>query len=203
MPNGVSCAYFAARNHVYGQKEDNPFKKGIAGIQSVRTVDAIVQAPKVVDFVSKPVNSTIQGLANFGKRIVYPLIIGSGIYNTVKSDDKIKTGASQALGISTMYIFETLAEKGLKKIAKYLSSFEKYSKSNVSKGLWYLAKGATFITASLAGFDVGSKISDTCVDKIRGTKKNSTQKCNLKVIDTTFPLEDGLKESQIFADMKL
>lgn len=203
MPNGVSCAYFAARNHVYGKKEDNPFKKGIAGIQSVRTVDAVVQAPKIVKHVSKPLKNTIEGLANLGKKIVYPIIIGSGIYNTVKSDDKVKTGASQALGISTMYIFETYAEKGLKKIANYLSSFDKFSNNNISKGLWYLVKGVGFICASMAGYDIGSKISDTCVDKIRGTKKNSTQKPNLRIVDTTFPLEDGLKESQIFADMRL
>lgn len=203
MPNGVSCAYFAARNHVYGKKEDNPFKKGIAGIQSVRTVDAVVQAPKIVKHVSKPLKNTIEGLANLGKKIVYPIIICSGIYNTVKSDDKVKTGASQALGISTMYIFETYAEKGLKKIANYLSSFDKFSNNNISKGLWYLVKGAAFICASMAGFDIGSKISDTCVDKIRGTKKDSHQKPNLRIIDTTFPLEDGLNQTQIFADMAL
>lgn len=203
MPNGVSCAYFAARNHVYGQKEDNPFKKGIAGIQSVRTVDAVVQAPKVVDVVAEPVCKTVKKLANFGKRIVYPLIIGSGVYNTVKSEDKVKTGASQTLGISTMYLFETFAEKGLNKIANYLSSFDEFSNNNVSKGLWYVAKGAAFICASMAGFDVGSKISDTCVDKIRGTGKDTAKKPNLRIVNTTFPIEDGLNESQIFANMRL
>ena len=121
MPNGISCAYFAARNHIYGKKEDNPFKKGIAGIQTARTVDAVAKTGAIAGPFGAPITNFVNGIAKVGKKIVYPLIIGSGIYNTVKSDDKVKTGASNAFGISTMYGFEVVAEKCLNKITSLLS----------------------------------------------------------------------------------
>ena len=43
MPNGISCAYFAARNHIYGQKEKNMFKEGIAGAQTARAIDTVAK----------------------------------------------------------------------------------------------------------------------------------------------------------------
>ena len=122
MPNGVSCAYFAARNHIYGKSEKNVFKEGIAGIQSVRTVDAVTSSATASKFVSEPIKGFFSNLAAIGRKIVYPLIIASGVYNTVKAEDKVKTGVMQGAGISTMYAFETLCEKGLKQLNKKVMS---------------------------------------------------------------------------------
>ena len=204
MPNGISCAYFAARNHIYGKKEDNPFKEGIAGVQTARTIDAVAKCHAIKGPIGAPITNFFNGAASIGKKIVYPLIIGSGIYNTVKSDDKVRTGASQALGISTMYAFEKICETGLNKLSSFLSNNSKFSNNKYLKGLWYFAKGMTFVAASLGGYNVGSKAAESFVDEFRAKKVNSSnKKTNALEEKVTFPIEDNLKESQIFADMKL
>lgn len=210
MPNGISCAYFAARNHIYGQKEDNPFKEGIAGIQAARTIDAVAKTGFVTDKVSSNVVHLVNGTAGFGKKIVYPLIIGSGVYNTVKAEDKVKTGSSQVGGISVMYLFEKYSEKLLDKANKLFLQSSKLSNNKLAGALWYIAQGMTFVGASLAGYSVGSKSAEKCVDTFRGTKSNSkvpkavnAEKIKNEDKIVAFPLEDGLNESQIFAEMKL
>lgn len=185
MPNGVSCAYFAVRNHIYGQKEHNMFKEGIAACQTVRSGNALANSvPK-----SLPINqSTVSFLgkaAKFARKIVYPLIIASGIYNTVKSDDKIKTGAMQAGGIGTMYCFEQVAERGLKQLSKTLlnTNFVK-SYKGASAGVAVI-QGAGFATASILGYTIGSKVAEKIVDTARGGKNKEKQ------------------QKDIFADMEL
>ena len=205
MPNGISCAYFAARNHIYGKKEDNPFKKGIAGIQTARTVDAVAKTGVMTGPFGAPVTNLVNGVASVGRKIVYPLIIGSGIYNTFKSDDKVKTGTSQALGISTMYCFEKVAEKGLNSVTKMLSKSEKYTNNKFAKVAWYVAKGLAFVAASLEGYNVGSNLGESLVNKCRNLK---SQKNNEKIQfdqkdNTSFPIEEGLNETQIFSEMQL
>lgn len=205
MPNGISCAYFAARNHIYGQKEDNPFKEGIAGVQATRTVDAVVQAPMLAKFASTHAGNRVSSIASFGKKIVYPLIIGSGIYNTIKSEDKVKTGSSQAGGISVMYIFEKYSEKLLDKANEIFLQSSKLSNNKIASGLWYIAKGMTFVAASLAGYTIGSKSAESCVDTFRGTKSKSktTKETKEKGNIYSFPIENDLNKSQVFAEMKL
>lgn len=205
MPNGISCAYFAARNHIYGKKEDNPFKKGIAGIQTARTVDSVVKTGSVAGPFGAPVTNFVSGVASVGRKIVYPLIIGSGIYNTVKSDDKVMTGTSQALGISTMYCFEKVAEKGLNSINNMLSKSEKFTNNKFAKGAWYVAKGLAFVMASLSGYDTGSKIGESLVNKCRNSNNSiNNEKDKLEPQNkSSFPIEEGLNDSQIFTEIEL
>ncbi|MBQ8887071.1 MAG: hypothetical protein IJY61_05150 [Candidatus Gastranaerophilales bacterium] len=213
MPNGISCAYFAARNHIYGKKEDNPFKKGIAGVQAVRTVDSVAKTGVLKGSVATSINSIFNTAASFGRKIVYPLIIGSGVYNTVKSDDKVRTGSSQALGISTMYVFEQVTENLLNKMSSLFNNNSRFTNNKFLKGLWYFVKGMTFVGASLSGYNVGSKAAETFVDEYRASKSSSHNKekiptaVNATTINddkkTIFPIEEGLNESQIFSEMDL
>ena len=208
MPNGISCAYFAARNHIYGKKEDNPFKKGIAGVQTARTVDAVAKTGAIAGPFGAPVTNFVNGIATVGRKIVYPLIIGSGIYNTVKSEDKVRIGASQACGISTMYCFEVVAEKGLNAITKTLSKSEKFTNNKFAKAFWYIAKGLAFVAASLGGYNVGSKAAESFVDNYRTSKDvSSKQKNKTTGIDVLkkedFSLEKPEDNNQIFAEMSL
>ena len=170
MANGISCAYFAGKNLINGKKEHNAFKKGIGGIQTVRTVDAAAGAAKnVINFPGKGILGTA---AEILKKALYPLIILSGIFNTVNSDDKIKTGFNQACGIGTMYLAETMTEKRLQPaIRKFINT------RNIpnNKILHYILNGTIFAAASLSGYNIGSKISDSVVDKIRGIKNKTNQ----------------------------
>lgn len=167
MPNGVSCAIFAARNHVYGKSEKNIFKRGIAGAQSIRTADAIAQSAASVNHVSKPVSSVLSKCAAVARKLCYPLIICSGVYNTVKSEDKVKTGFSQAAGIGAMYSCEKVTEKLLRNADNFLLKRGAISGSSKKKFAWYVAKGLTFVTASLLGYTLGSKVTGSVVDKVR------------------------------------
>lgn len=166
MPNGISCAFFAGRNLIYGTKEKNVFKEGIAGAQTTRTIDSAVQA----GVVNVPGAGGISKAAAIARKIVYPLVVLSGIYNTVKADDKIKTGANQASGITTMILSEQIAEKGLKSLEQKVKNTN-FVKQHKAAGIgFYIAKGVCYVAASMTGFNIGSKTSDKIVDKIRDTK---------------------------------
>ena len=55
MPNGISCACFAIRNHKAAETTNNAFREGIAAIQTVRTLDAAAQASVVQKSAIQPV----------------------------------------------------------------------------------------------------------------------------------------------------
>ncbi len=175
MPNGVSCLYFAIKNHKIGTTEHNVFREGIAGCQAVRTVDYVNQAAPAMETtakgvakylskneklagivsnitttgekVARPVTNFFSKAAKFARRIVYPLIIASGVYNTARAKDKVKTGAKQAGGIGTMYLFEQCAEKHLINLSNYLLNLP-FVKSHKAAGIAvYVLKGLGFAGA--------------------------------------------------------
>lgn len=204
MPNGISCAYFAARNFVYGKKEENVFKEGIAGAQTARTIDTVTRTGVLRGTPIAPAKGIFSKAAAIARKIVYPLIIASGIYNTAKSDDKVKTGISQASGIATMYTFEQLAEKGLNTLNKKLMNTNFAQNHKLARIGIYVAKGAAFAAASLSGYSAGSKGAEHIVDKIRKTDS----KISSTPFDTMpFPIDKDLSEENIdgmlFEDMKL
>ena len=206
MPNGVSCAFFAGRNLVHGKTENNIFKEGIGCAQTVRTADSVVHSASVGAKVASPVKSALSKGAAIARKIVYPLIIGSGVYNTLVSDDKVRTGAAQAGGIGTMYAFEQISEKALNSIQKKLMSKSNISGNKWARAGWYIAKGAAFVAASLGGYTLGSSGGEAIVDKKRKEKeaKNAdgdSFKKNELPVDSTLNPENV--ESAIFSDMEL
>lgn len=191
MPNGISCAFFAGKNIIYGKKENNIFKEGIGGAQTARTIDSAAQA----GLIKVPCASGISKAAKIAKKIVYPLIIMSGIYNTIKAEDKVKTGFNQAGGITTMCLFEMAAEKGLNSIERKLIN-SNIIKNNKLLGIGlYAIKGLAFVTASLCGYSIGSKTADKAVDKIRMKHSSNTDNKKEETAD--------LQETNIFENMEL
>ena len=170
MPNGVSCAFFAGRNLVYGSTEKNVFKEGIGCAQTVRTADTVVHSAALTSKVASPVKNVLSKGAAIARKLVYPLIIGSGVYNTVKSSDKVRTGAAQAGGISTMYMFEQVAEQSLKNIDKKITNSAVCKSNKFAKIAWYVAKGMSFVGASLFGYNIGSNGAEKIVDNTRAKK---------------------------------
>ena len=177
MPNGVSCLYFAGKNFIYGKKEGNVFKDGIGVIQSVRGADFIASdnviknvAQTAAKTTKNPLLGTLNHAAKALKKILYPLIIVSGIYNTAKSKDKVKTGASQATGIGMMFGLEQVAEKALVTIEKKIFSNEALKNNKKAKLAWYVARGIAYATASLTGYKTGNKLAGKLVDNIREKK---------------------------------
>ncbi len=101
------------------------------------------------------------------QKLVYPLIIGSGVYNTYISDDKVKTGISQASAITSMYIFEKFSEKGLKLIADKLKQNSKIANCKPALLAISTIKGLCFVFASMSGYDIGNLAASRLVDKYR------------------------------------
>lgn len=197
MPNGISCAYFAARNHIYGKKEHNLFKEGIAGAQTARTIDTVAKTGVIKGPLASPVANIFDKAAAVARKIVYPLIIASGVYNTAIAEDKVKTGASQASGIATMYAFEQIAEKGLKKINNKLANTKIVQNNKAARIALYIAKGLTFVAASLSGYNLGSKSAEKIVDKARD-KKQATSIEEKNIFSDKNNVED-----ELFKEMKI
>jgi len=128
--------------------------------------------------VSKPVSTALSKGAAVARKLCYPLIICSGVYNTVKSEDKVKTGFSQAAGIGAMYSCEKVAEKLLRNVDNFLLKRGTISGSPKKKFAWYVAKGLAFVTASLLGYTAGSKVTGSVVDKVRQKPENVTILCD-------------------------
>ncbi len=200
MPNGVSCAFFAGKNLIYGQKEGNVFKEGIAAAQTARTVDSAAKA----GVIKAPLEITGKA-AKLACKIVYPLIIMSGIYNTVKADDKVKTGAAQAGGIASMYAFEQTAERGLNSICKKISESGCVKNNKAARAALYVAKGAAFVAASLAGYNFGSKAACGVVDAVRNKKSDNLIKKEFTETVLDKNQENAMKETEedTFASFKL
>lgn len=224
MPNGVSCAYFALKNYKVAKEDENVFRGGIAGIQTVRTLDAATsavsalpaatvmsiggKAPKASVPAGASFGSTLppichkggkflSGLAKVGRKLVYPLILLSGVFNTLRSDDKVKTGASQAAGIGLMYAAETVAEKILVPVTSKVNSIS--SGKPWVKALWAVARGVVYVGASLGGYELGNRIAGSSVDKIRSKKLQKTKE-KMDVINNN-PITDN--NSNVFSTMKL
>ena len=205
MPNGVSCAYFAAKNLEVGIKEKNVFRGGIAGIQTARTADAAAQtfcktgAAITKSTVFSGVKNVLGKVAVIAKKLLYPLIICSGIYSTVKSDDKVKTGISQATGIGLMYGMEQLAEKTF---IKQIESKVSATNNKKLKIGWYILRGLAYATCSLAGYDIGNKVAGKTVDKIREHKnKNNQNKSSESIVPENSKSSEEI-EKIIFGDIE-
>ena len=208
MPNGVSCLYFAGKNLIYGKKEGNLFKDGIGAIQTVRTADFFTKsavntsgAVTAAQDVKIPFLSKTAGVL---KRFLYPLIVLSGIYNTIKSKDKAKTGAQQAGAIATMYTLETIAEKVLNKIDKKIMSSSAAKNNKKLRILCYIAKGAAFTVASITGYNIGNKKMGNIVDNMRAKKaaKEEIKKQKLAKITTDANLGESATKSAVFDEIE-
>ena len=198
MPNGISCAYFAARNLVYGKKEQNLFIEGIAGAQTARTIDSVAKTGLIKGSIASPIASVFDKAAAIARKIVYPLIIASGIYNTAVAEDKVRTGASQASGIATMYTFEKIAEKALKNINNKLTNTNIVKNNKAARIGLYIAKGLAFVAASLTGYNVGSKTAEKIVDSTRNKMQTKKTVNNNNIFDNANSVEDDLfKEMQL------
>lgn len=224
MPNGISCAYFALKNYEVAKEDENVFRGGIAGIQAIRTIDAAtstvsalpaatvmsiggkaqkIKAPAGASFgstlppVCQKAEKCLSSLAKTGRKLVYPLIALSGVLNTIRSKDKVKTGVSQATGIGLMYAAETVAEKLLVPLSRTIEN--KCATKPALKALWAVARGIVYVSASLSGYEIGNRIAAASVDKIRANKLEKTKE-KFDTINTTLPNQN---ENVVFSGMKL
>lgn len=193
MPNGISCSFFAYKNYLIGKRDHNIFRTGIAGAQTIRSVNCAAKAAPVIDNSSKFAKACSK-VASIAKKILYPLIILSGVYTTAKSDDKVKTGITQGSSILTMFTSEQISERLLKKLDTKVKSSAAIKENKYLRYGYYILKGAAYAASSLFGYDLGNKISSNIVDKVRA---KSAQNGEIK-----FGEVDDTKAEDVFDEIE-
>ena len=151
-------------------------KIGKAAGSCVNAIENTAKSKSLLGYAAKGLNVAVN-----------PAIVGLGVFKVVNSDDKKTEAIKQGLSIGTMFTAEGIAkkfltpegrailqEKGILNknwFFKAMEGIDRYaSKVGVSK--WAkigipLAKAATFVCASVAGFSIGSKIASE-INKARG-----------------------------------
>jgi hypothetical protein len=102
------------------------------------------------------VGSEISKLDKFAGKasgLVNPLIVGSSVVKTLRSEDKITTGITEAGAISMMF-----AGEGLMK-ALYDPIIGNKIAAALPKPLAVLIRAGAFVAASITAYDVGKKLS--------------------------------------------
>lgn len=133
----------------------------------------------------------------FAVNNVNPLICASGVIKTAMAEDKVKTGITEAMALSTMFAGEKLTKMHYDKIVnsktckslinkasdmKILKPvFEYIKKHNLGGKIGKILKGVVFVGASIASYGVGQKIGDDFADKVKAnTTSYKPKKINQK-----------------------
>lgn len=176
MSNGVSCAISAYRNAKSAKKHKNIFKAGVAIGQTCRTIDAAMQLSFISNTIGEKATTISGGIANTCDKILYPLRISSCIAQTIKSEDKVKTGFSSIIGILTMYLSEKIIGTQLKKFYQKINKLPN-TKLNISlKTIRCIMQGTIYSASGILGHDIGCKITEKIIT-------NHRQRKNEKILD--------------------
>ncbi len=206
IPSGIFCY----RN----------YKKAENG-EAARGTVAFAQGAKVVEAVTKYDDSTAktahEAMSVFGKYAnkyklvdysgkainwathnVNPLLcIASGV-KVLTSDDKTRTGISEAGALSGMFLGEGLMKLHMgdyvneKNISALADSFKNTKglksiagsilKSGNSGKIASIVKGILFVCGSITSYNIGQKLGDNCADRVCGDLGvKSSNKINQKV----------------------
>lgn len=176
MSNGVSCAISAYRNAKSAKKQKNIFKTGVAIGQTCRTIDAAMQLSFIANTVGTKATTVSGGIANTCDKILYPLRISSCIAQTIKSEDKVKTGFSSILGILTMYLSEKTVGTQLKKVYQKINKLPNTKSNIMLKTIWCVMQGTIYASSGTFGHDIGCKITEKIINDHR-------QRKNEKILD--------------------
>ncbi len=145
----------------------NPVRAGVAACNGTKVLNSIYKT------------SAMNTAASVAGKVVNPLIVASGVYSVIKSDDKVKTAVKEGLGISGMFFLEKQMKSG--KLGQQVSKGAKWVMEKLSKNAKTQSIGAkilcglAFVGASIAGYDIASKAGESAVDILR---KHKAQKQN-------------------------
>ena len=122
-------------------------------------------------------------ITKFAVDHVNPLICVAGAYKTLKSDDKIKTGITEACALGTMFAGEALVKQNYDLIVKSNTCqnilkkasdtkllkpvFDYLKKNNLSGKAGSIIKGITFVLASIGCYTIGQKMGENLSDNVK------------------------------------
>lgn len=209
MFSAVASGIFAVRN-VNKTENGEVGRSAVALGQTAGVVQEIAKYDGAIANSARCAVSVFSDLAKENKAFEYagkftkfavnnvnPLICASGAIKTAMSDDKVKTGITEAMALGAMFAGEGLTKryyekainsdtcksaieklsktKGLNKIFEYLSK----NKLNGKTGA--IIKGLSFITASIASYNIGAYAGSKVADDVKielgiGVPKKINQK---------------------------
>ncbi len=159
MANAVASTIFTVRNANKALQSHNPLRGGVA----------IANGTKVAGAFSH--SAAMKSAGKVAGKVINPLLILSCGYNVYKSDDKVKTGVKEGLGLTGMFFLENQMKKGklgevVSKGAKWV--MEKLSKNAKTQNIGTkILCGLAFVGASIGGYELASKAGESAVDIIR------------------------------------
>lgn len=122
-------------------------------------------------------------VTKFAVNNVNPLICVSGGIKTAMSDDKVKTGITEAAALSAMFAGEGLIKANYDKMVasqtvrngiKYLSKskvfkpiFEYLKKHKLEGKAAAVLKGLIFVSGSIMSYDIGHKLGEPVADRVK------------------------------------
>lgn len=203
-----SAVFF--RNNVEKVKNGEKARGPVAFAQGAKIVEAVAKyhdntaktASEAYNIFGKyaqkykPLDVAGKGV-NWATKNVNPLIYASGVYKTLTSDEKLKTGIIQLGAISTMRLGERFMSANMEKVIneKNITDFAKKHKNvtglksicdsilksgNANKFAAAL-KGIAFVCTSMASYAVGEKLAVGAAKRIctdSGIDDNSCKKIN-------------------------
>ncbi len=195
MYSAVASGIFAVRN--VNKTENGEVGRGAVALgQTAGVVQEIAKYDGAIANSARCAVSVFSDLAKENKAFEYagkftkfainnvnPLICVSGVIKTAMSDDKVKTGITEAVALGAMFTGEGLTKKyydkainsntcksvleklsktkGVDKIFKYLSKHKLNGKAAA------IIKGIAFISASITSYNIGENIGKNIADDVK------------------------------------
>lgn len=195
MYSAVASGIFAARN--VDKTQNGELGRGAVALgQTAAIVQEVAKYDGAIANGARSAISVFSDMAKENKAFEYagkvtkfainnvnPLICASGVIKTAMSDDKVKTGITEAAALSAMFMGEELTKKyydkvvnseSCKKVIEDLSNnkifkplFEWLSKHNLNGKVGKVIKGLTFVAMSMSAYAFGHNFGENVSDDVK------------------------------------
>lgn len=196
MYSALASTIFAVRN--YDKAANGDIGRGaVAAAQAVGVAQEVAKSNKAVSVFSDLSKHSkafghVAKVAKFAADNVNPLICVSAGIKTAMSDDKVKTGITEATALTAMFTGEALMKANYGKIikstafrntlakaakSKFLKPIFKYVNNHKLQGkIGTILKAVTFIAASMTAYSIGQKYGDQLSDRVKANWNINTPK---------------------------
>lgn len=199
MFSAVASGIFAARN-VDKTANGDVGRSAVALGQTAGLIQEVAKYDGLAAKAARSALSVFSELAKENKAFEYagkatkfavnnvnPLICASGVIKTAMSDDKVKTGITEAAALSTMFMAEAAVKHNYERAVNSNSCKNAVSKASKSKLLkpvfnilekhqWTgkagtVVKGLAFVAASMTAYSAGHAVGDDIADRVKAELK--------------------------------
>lgn len=197
MYSVAASSFFALRNADKTKNQEGEIGRSVVAVgQAAGVVQEIAKLDGIVANGARSALSVFSDLAKDNKAFKYagkatqfainnvnPLICVSGVIKTSLSDDKVKTGVTEAAALSSMFVWEGCTKEYYENIVnsdKCKSLIESASKNRFLKPVFEFIekhklqgkvgsgiKALTFVAASMTGYTIGEKYGGNLADKVK------------------------------------